>query len=105
MKRLSGVSVSSRAESYRQMIKTVQILSRGNETIQLQPSKGNWGVIALFSVMGLAPLLFLSMGVLPITASGQFLIGLYAMIFLVPCAVFSYWQTRAVVIVENTGLK
>jgi len=75
------------------------------ENAYLQPSKGNWGVIALFCVMGLAPLLFLSMGVLPITPSGQFLIGLYATIFLVPCAVFGYWQTRAVVVADDTGLR
>lgn len=70
------------------MIKTVQILSRGSETIHLQPSKGNWGIIALFSIMGLGLLLLSCSKLVPISLSEQVLFGLFATIFLVPCAVF-----------------
>lgn len=87
------------------MIKIAETVAKGNETIQLHPSKENWGVIALFSVIGSAPLVLTFTKLLPMTGAGQVALGLYAAFFLIPCAVFGYWQTRAVIIADDSGLK
>lgn len=74
------------------------------ENAYLRPSKNNWGVIALLCVIGSVPLLLSCTKILPVNITGQVLLGLYAAVILVPCALFGYWQKRAVVVADDTGL-
>ena len=104
-KQRSGLWAASGKESNYQMIKIAQSPAIGSETVHLYPSKGNWGIIALFSIIGFAPLLLYFAKLLPTTVSGQVLTFLYAAVFLAPCGLFGYWQIRAIVIADDTGLR
>jgi len=70
-------------------------------TLCLRPDKGNWGAIILLAIIGGAPLLLTHKAPLSI----DIMVGLLAVLLLVPALVFGYWQTRAVIIADEEGLR
>ena len=87
------------------MIRAAQKLALDTTPVILRPDKGNWGTITFFALVGIAPLLLLFIAPIPMTTTSWILVSLLVGMFLIPAVLFAFWQAKAVVIADETGLR